>query len=379
MLDVQDRLPGRRARSPATTSCPTTCRWCSTSPRLPPRGERLLRAHRADLEAAAARPRAGGTPYVDVVAAVCAQLPRLGPPRDRARAQRVGGRAAARGGRAGAVRPAGVPEPATEPETMSGTTAAQVFWWVALPYLALGDLRRRARLAVALRPVRLDQPLHPAAGAPPAQVGRPALPLRHLRRHRRARHRRPDPRALDHARSASPRTSTGGSPPAPARWPRCWSSPAWWSWPAGGCSSPGSGPPPAPVDYVALILLLIVILTGIAPTIGVNLLGHGYDYRTTVAPWFRGLFVGHPDVTADRARAAHLPGARHRRVADLGGVAVQPARARLELPAVVPVAALHRLPQPPRRPARRARHQRPPVAQDRRPLLGRRRREQSPL
>ncbi len=54
----------------------------------------------------------------------------------------------------------------------------------------------------------------------------------------------------------------------------------------------------SPVDYVALILLLLVILTGIAPTIGVNLLGHGYDYRTTVAPWFRGLFTGSPDVTA---------------------------------------------------------------------------------
>jgi nitrate reductase gamma subunit len=54
----------------------------------------------------------------------------------------------------------------------------------------------------------------------------------------------------------------------------------------------------APVDYVALILLLIVVLTGIAPTIGVNLFGHGYDYRTTVAPWFRGLFTGQPDVSA---------------------------------------------------------------------------------
>lgn len=52
------------------------------------------------------------------------------------------------------------------------------------------------------------------------------------------------------------------------------------------------------VDYAALILLLVVILTGIAPTVGVNLLGHGYDYRTTVAPWFRGLFTGSPDVHA---------------------------------------------------------------------------------
>jgi nitrate reductase gamma subunit len=54
----------------------------------------------------------------------------------------------------------------------------------------------------------------------------------------------------------------------------------------------------AAVDYVALVLLLVVVLTGIAPTIGVNLLGHGYDYRATVAPWFRGLFTGQPDVSA---------------------------------------------------------------------------------
>ncbi len=54
----------------------------------------------------------------------------------------------------------------------------------------------------------------------------------------------------------------------------------------------------ASVDYLALVLLLIVILTGVAPTVGVNMFGHGYDYRSTVAPWFRGLFIGSPDVTA---------------------------------------------------------------------------------
>ena len=115
------------------------------------------------------------------------------------------------------------------------------------------------------------------------------------------------------------------------------------------------------VDYVVLILLLLVILSGSAPTIGVNLFGHGYDYRSTVAPWFRGLFSFSPDVR----------GARGRRLADLGTVAIQPARARLELPAVVPVAALHRLPQPRCDPSGRAGHRRPPVAEDRRPLLDR--------
>ncbi|HEX6470897.1 MAG TPA: respiratory nitrate reductase subunit gamma [Streptosporangiaceae bacterium] len=54
----------------------------------------------------------------------------------------------------------------------------------------------------------------------------------------------------------------------------------------------------SPVDYVALVLLLVIILTGIAPTIFINLLGHGYDYRNTVAPWFRGLFTGRPHTEA---------------------------------------------------------------------------------
>ncbi len=59
----------------------------------------------------------------------------------------------------------------------------------------------------------------------------------------------------------------------------------------------------SPVDWVALILLAIVIVLGIIPTVGVNLLGGGYDYRMSVALWFRGLFAGHPDVAA----IAHAP------------------------------------------------------------------------
>jgi nitrate reductase gamma subunit len=54
----------------------------------------------------------------------------------------------------------------------------------------------------------------------------------------------------------------------------------------------------SPVDWVALILLAIVIVLGIIPTMGVNLLGAGYDYRQSVALWFRGLFAGNPDVDA---------------------------------------------------------------------------------
>ena len=59
----------------------------------------------------------------------------------------------------------------------------------------------------------------------------------------------------------------------------------------------------SPVDWLALVLLAVVIVLGIAETVGVNLLGSGYDYRQSVALWFRGLFVGNPDVSA----IAHAP------------------------------------------------------------------------
>lgn len=44
---------------------------------LSPRGESLLRAHRADVELLRRALRQAGTPYADVLDAVCARLPRL--------------------------------------------------------------------------------------------------------------------------------------------------------------------------------------------------------------------------------------------------------------------------------------------------------------
>ncbi|MEZ5077573.1 MAG: respiratory nitrate reductase subunit gamma [Solirubrobacterales bacterium] len=48
-------------------------------------------------------------------------------------------------------------------------------------------------------------------------------------------------------------------------------------------------------DQATYLLLGIVILSGMWATIVVNLLGGGYDYRETVGPWFRGLFLFDPD------------------------------------------------------------------------------------
>jgi nitrate reductase molybdenum cofactor assembly chaperone NarJ/NarW len=45
---------------------------------LTPKGEALLHAHRADLELIRRALDQAGTPYADVLTAVCAQLPRLG-------------------------------------------------------------------------------------------------------------------------------------------------------------------------------------------------------------------------------------------------------------------------------------------------------------
>ncbi len=48
------------------------------------------------------------------------------------------------------------------------------------------------------------------------------------------------------------------------------------------------------MDVVAYVLLALVIAMGLGETIFVNLLGAGYDYRASVAIWFRGIFLADP-------------------------------------------------------------------------------------
>jgi nitrate reductase gamma subunit len=49
-------------------------------------------------------------------------------------------------------------------------------------------------------------------------------------------------------------------------------------------------------DVAVYVALGIMLLTGLYATIGVNLLGGGYDYRLTVAPYFRSIFALDPRV-----------------------------------------------------------------------------------
>lgn len=50
-------------------------------------------------------------------------------------------------------------------------------------------------------------------------------------------------------------------------------------------------------DRAMFTVLAIVIALGIAETVGVNLLGPGYDYRASVSVWFRGVLTFQPDPT----------------------------------------------------------------------------------
>jgi nitrate reductase gamma subunit len=48
-------------------------------------------------------------------------------------------------------------------------------------------------------------------------------------------------------------------------------------------------------DKAMYVVLAAVIVLGLWATVRANVAGHGYDYRETVSPWFRSLFVLQPD------------------------------------------------------------------------------------
>jgi nitrate reductase gamma subunit len=51
-------------------------------------------------------------------------------------------------------------------------------------------------------------------------------------------------------------------------------------------------------DVLVYVLLALVIGLGLAETVGRNALGGGYDYRATVAVWFRSIVFFHPEPDA---------------------------------------------------------------------------------
>nr|WP_217914172.1 respiratory nitrate reductase subunit gamma [Miltoncostaea marina] len=66
-------------------------------------------------------------------------------------------------------------------------------------------------------------------------------------------------------------------------------------------------------DRLTSLVLGVVVVSGMYATVGENLLGGGYEYRETVAPWFRGLATLDPDADliagAPLAYRVHAAGA----------------------------------------------------------------------
>ncbi|GAA0424719.1 respiratory nitrate reductase subunit gamma [Streptomyces luteireticuli] len=48
-------------------------------------------------------------------------------------------------------------------------------------------------------------------------------------------------------------------------------------------------------DKAMYLSLTVTILLGLSATVVANIVGGGYDYRTTISPWFRSLSALHPD------------------------------------------------------------------------------------
>ncbi|OKK01322.1 respiratory nitrate reductase subunit gamma [Amycolatopsis sp. CB00013] len=49
------------------------------------------------------------------------------------------------------------------------------------------------------------------------------------------------------------------------------------------------------MDKVLYVALAAMVVLGMTATVGTNLLGEGYDYRETIAVWFRGIFWFSPE------------------------------------------------------------------------------------
>ena len=158
-------------------------------------------------------------------------------------------------------------------------TAAELFWWVALPYLALGVFIvghvwrwRYDQFGWTSRSTQLQERRLLKWGGPLFHYGTFAAIAGHV---------------------------IGIL--IPERWTRAIGIPEdayrWFSAGAGTLAA-------------VLVIGGVVVLAGrrlfvprVRATTFVNLFGHGYDYRTTVAPWFRGLFSFAPDTNA----IAHAP------------------------------------------------------------------------
>ena len=115
-------------------------------------------------------------------------------------------------------------------------------------------------------------------------------------------------------------------------------------------------------DKLMYAVLILAIIAGLATTlIGSGLIGEEHNYRETVSVWFRSIFILQPDGEAMTLAPIVLPDPRPDRHGPVRALALHPAGTRLQRAHRLPVPAVHRLPLPRHRPARRAHRVRTPA------------------
>ena len=124
-------------------------------------------------------------------------------------------------------------------------------------------------------------------------------------------------------------------------------------------------------DKAMYVLLAATIVAGLSTTVLGNLLGHPYDYRLTIAPYFRSIFYAPPGREPDQRGAHRLPDPRDARLGALRRVAVHPPGARLQRTGRLSHPALRRLPVPGRAGCRPPGQARLGAGQAPRPITGR--------
>ena len=107
-----------------------------------------------------------------------------------------------------------------------------------------------------------------------------------------------------------------------------------------------------PMDKLMYVMLGSVVLVGVFNTVAINLLNitgeypGGYNYRETVAVWFRSLFVFSPDASGMVLAPPLLPDPRSACDAAVRADPVHPARAHLQRARRLPDTPVPRLSQP---------------------------------
>ena len=291
-LKARYRAAGRRVRT--APSCPTSCRPCWSSPPPPtwPSGSRCCRSTAPGLELLRLALLEAGTPYAAPVEAVCALLP--GPsPADVAAAKALARTGPPREQVGLDLAPFGL-----HTRRRHRDDAVDVLLWGVLPYVVVAVLvggtiwrYRYDQFGWTTRSSQLYESRLLRIGSPLFHFGLLVVIVGHVDRPASSPRAGPTPPGSARRPTTSRRSCSAASP--------------------GFCTLVGVGiliyrrRTTGPVfmattrnDKLMYVVLVAAIVAGLTTTLLGAAGGEEHNYRLTVSPWFRSLFVLQPDVAA---------------------------------------------------------------------------------